>query len=49
MKLFEKLAVNLNHGVIGDAFSKPGIVYPRVIEAKGKNQEQYPDWAYEEE
>ena len=23
---------------------QPGIVYPRVIEARGKNPEQYPDW-----
>ena len=28
---------------------QPGIVYPRVIEARGKNPEQYPDWeGYEE-
>lgn len=26
-----------------DKVVKPGIVYPRVIEAKGKNPEQYPD------
>lgn len=32
-----------------DKLAKPGIVYPRVIEAKGKNPEQYPDWEYEEE
>ncbi len=27
-----------------DKVTKLGIVYPRVIEAKGKNPEQYPDW-----
>ena len=28
---------------------QPGVVYPRVIEARGKNPEQYPDWEdYEE-
>ncbi|MDD9302915.1 MAG: hypothetical protein HUK40_11500 [Desulfobacter sp.] len=27
-----------------DKQSQPGVVYPRVIEAKGKNPEQYPDW-----
>ncbi len=32
-----------------DKLSIPGIVYPRVIEAKGKNPEQYSDWEYKEE
>ncbi len=32
-----------------DKLANPGIVYPRVIEAKGKNPEQYPDWKYEGE
>ncbi len=32
-----------------DKLAKPGIVYPRVIEAKGKNPKQYPDWDCEEE
>lgn len=32
-----------------DKVAEPGVVYPRVIEAKGKNPEQYPDWEYEEE
>ncbi|NNK85954.1 MAG: hypothetical protein HKO91_10445 [Desulfobacterales bacterium] len=27
-----------------DKLIQPGIVYPRVIEARGKNPEQYPDW-----
>ncbi len=27
-----------------DKVVKPGVVYPRVIEAKGKNPEQYPDY-----
>ncbi len=27
-----------------DKAVQPGIVYPRVIEAKGKNPEQYPDY-----
>ncbi len=27
-----------------DKIAQPGIKYPRVIEAKGKNPEQYPDW-----
>ena len=27
-----------------DKESKPGVIYPRVIEAKGKNPEQYPDY-----
>ncbi len=27
-----------------DKTPQPGIIYPRVIEAKGKNPEQYPDW-----
>ncbi len=27
-----------------DKAPQPGIIYPRVIEAKGKNPEQYPDW-----
>ena len=27
-----------------DKFVQPGLVYPRVIEAKGKNPEQYPDY-----
>ena len=32
-----------------DKLIQPGIVYPRVIEARGKNPEQYPDWeGYEE-
>jgi hypothetical protein len=30
-----------------DKVIQPGIVYPRVIEAKGKNPEQYTDWEYE--
>ncbi len=32
-----------------DKVAHPGMVYPRVIEAKGKNPEQYQDWEYEEE
>ena len=32
-----------------DKNAQPGIVYPRVIEAKEKNPEQYPDWEYEKE
>lgn len=32
-----------------DKIAKPGVVYPRVIEAKGNNPEQYPDWEYEDE
>ena len=32
-----------------DKIEQAGVVYPRVIEAKGKNPEQYPDWEYEEE
>jgi len=32
-----------------DKIPQPGIIYPRVIEAKGKNPEQYPDWEFEEE
>jgi hypothetical protein len=32
-----------------DKLSQPGIVYPRVIEARGKNPEQYPDWEDSEE
>ena len=32
-----------------DKQTQPGIVYPRVIEARGKNPEQYPVWeGYEE-
>ena len=32
-----------------DKLIQSGIVYPRVIEARGKNPEQYPDWeGYEE-
>ena len=31
-----------------DKISQPGIIYPRVIETKGKNPKQYPDWGYEE-
>lgn len=32
-----------------DTLIQPGIVYPRVIEARGENPEQYPDWKdYEE-
>ncbi len=27
-----------------DKLIQPGIVYPRVVEARGKNPEQYPDW-----
>jgi hypothetical protein len=27
-----------------DKVQQPGITYPRVIEAKGKNPEQYPMW-----
>jgi hypothetical protein len=27
-----------------DKLIQSGIVYPRVIEARGKNPEQYPDW-----
>ena len=32
-----------------DKKPQSGVTYPRVIEAKGKNPEQYPDWEYEEE
>lgn len=32
-----------------DKVAQSGIKYPRVIEAKGKNPVQYPDWEYEEE
>ncbi len=32
-----------------DKTPQPGVVYPRVIEAKGENPEQYPDWEDEEE
>jgi hypothetical protein len=32
-----------------DKVIQPGVAYPRVIEAKGKNPEQYSDWEYEEE
>jgi len=32
-----------------DKTLRPGVAYPRVIEAKGENPEQYPDWEYEEE
>ena len=32
-----------------DKSAHPGANYPRVIEAKGKNPEQYPDWEYEKE
>jgi len=32
-----------------DKLSQSGVSYPRVIEAKGKNPEQYPVWEYEEE
>ena len=32
-----------------DKKPQPGVIYPRVIEAKGNNPEQYPDWEYEEE
>ena len=32
-----------------DKTEQPGVVYPRVIEIKGKNPIQYPDWEYEEE
>ena len=32
-----------------DKVIQPGIVYHRVIGAKGNNPEQYPDWEYEEE
>ena len=32
-----------------DKIAQPDIIYPRVIEVKGKNPEQYPDWEYEEE
>lgn len=31
-----------------DKVAQTGIKYPRVIEAKGKNPVQYPDWEYEE-
>jgi hypothetical protein len=31
-----------------DKTPKPGVAYPRVMEAKGENPEQYPDWDYEE-
>ncbi|MFH2060865.1 MAG: hypothetical protein ABIJ59_18490 [Pseudomonadota bacterium] len=31
-----------------DKIFQTGVVYPRIIEAKGKNPEQYPDWEYEE-
>lgn len=30
-----------------DKAVEPGIVYPRIIESKGKDPEQYPDWEYE--
>ena len=30
-----------------DKIPQPGITYPRVIEAKGRNPVQYPDWEYE--
>jgi len=32
-----------------DKLIQSGIVYPRVIEARGKNPEQYPDWDEGEE
>jgi Plasmid pRiA4b ORF-3-like protein len=32
-----------------DKIAQPGVDSPRVIEAKGKNPEQYLDWEYEEE
>jgi len=32
-----------------DKIPQPDITYPRVVESKGKNPEQYPDWEYEEE
>jgi len=28
---------------------QPGVIYLRIIEAKGEHPEQYPDWEYEEE
>lgn len=31
-----------------DKIAIPGVKYPRVIEAKGKNPEQYPDWDEED-
>ncbi len=27
---------------------QPGVIYPQIIEARGKNPEQYLDWEYEE-
>jgi hypothetical protein len=32
-----------------DKLIQPGIVYPRVVEARGKSPEQYPDWDEGEE
>ncbi|MCP3872354.1 MAG: plasmid pRiA4b ORF-3 family protein [Desulfobacteraceae bacterium] len=32
-----------------DKVPQSGVVYPRVIESKGKNPVQYSDWDYEEE
>jgi len=32
-----------------DKLIQPGIIYPRVVEARGKNPEQYPDWEDSEE
>ena len=32
-----------------DKLVQPGVVYPRVIEARGKNPKQYPDWEDGEE
>jgi hypothetical protein len=32
-----------------DKMIQPGIVYPRVVEARGKSLEQYPDWDEGEE
>ena len=32
-----------------DEIPQSGVVYPRVIETKDKNPEQYPDWEYEVE
>ena len=32
-----------------DKLPQPGVVYPRVIEARGKNPEQYPEWEDEDE
>ena len=45
----EQWIFQINKTRYKDKLAQSGVVYPRVIEAIGKNPEQYSDWEYEEE